>query len=63
MYPTVEHAMQRNSELVAQTQRQSQLARLRALRRASRRVDRAAERLNRAREESKQLRNALDTMS
>jgi hypothetical protein len=63
MYQSAGYLTQRHSELVEQARRQGQVARLRALRRATRRAERAAERLNRAREQTRQLRTELDVMS
>jgi hypothetical protein len=57
MYST-NYAAVRHRELLAQARRDGQVAHLRALRRAARRVDRAARRLERAQHAARQLRGA-----
>jgi hypothetical protein len=63
MYPSVEDATQRHRDRLVRAQQQGRLARLRAMRRATRRAARATERLDRALVETMQLRSELDAMS
>ena len=63
MYQSAEYLTKRHNEQLEQARRLGQVARLRALRRATRRAERAADRLNRAREQTRQLRSELDVMS
>jgi hypothetical protein len=56
MHP-ISYPAERHRELLAQGRRDAQAAQIRALRRASRRVDRAARRLDRAKASARQLRS------
>jgi hypothetical protein len=56
MHP-ISYPVERHRELLAQGRRDAQAAQVRALRRASRRVDRAARRLDRAKASARLLRN------
>jgi len=58
MHP-INYPAERHRDLLAQGRRDAQAAQIRALRRASRRVDRAARRLNRAKASARQLRSEL----
>jgi hypothetical protein len=58
MHP-INYPAERHRDLLAQGRRDAQAAQVRALRRASRRVDRAARRLDRAKASARQLRSEL----
>ena len=58
MHP-INYSSERHRELLDQSRRDAQMAQLRALRRASRRVDRASRRLERAKASARRLRNEL----
>jgi hypothetical protein len=62
MHP-INYQSQRHRELLAESRRDAQAAQLRALRRASRRVDRAARRLERAQAVARQLRHEVGQVS
>ena len=61
MHP-INYPVERHRELLDQSRRDAQVAQLRALRRASRRVDRASRRLERAKASARRLRNELGLM-
>jgi hypothetical protein len=62
MHP-INYPVERHRELLAQGRRDAQAAQIRALRRASRRVDRAARRLDRAKASARLLRSELGLRS
>jgi len=58
MHP-INYPMERHHELLTQSRRDAQAAQVRALRRASRRVDRASRKLERAKASARRLRTEL----
>jgi hypothetical protein len=62
MHP-INYPMERHRELLAQSRQDAQVAQIRALRRASRRVDRATRKLERAKASARRLRSELGTGS
>ncbi len=61
MHP-INYPAERHRDLLAQAHRDAQAAQIRALRRASRRVNRAARRLDRAKASARRLRSGLGLM-
>jgi hypothetical protein len=62
MHP-MNYQPERHRDLLAQSRRDAQAAQIRALRRASRRVDRAARRLERAQAVARRLRSEVRQVS
>ena len=58
MHP-INYPMERHHELLAQSRRDARAAQVRALRRASRRVDRASRKLERAKASARRVRSEL----